>query len=83
MGSLGAAEFGRLTQQLLADDDSQATMQRVVDLAVKTIDGCDYADVTIRHSRDQLDTPAWTHEIAVQSDRLQYQLGEGPCIDAV
>lgn len=83
MSPLDATRFAHLTQRLLADDDAQATLQRVVDLAVKTIDSCDYAGVSIRHGRSELDTPAWTDEIAIRSDQLQYELGEGPCVDAV
>src|SRR4051812_13915130 len=83
MSSTDAAAFGQLAQQLLADDDAHATLQRVVELAVETIDGCEFAGVSLRQGRDRLHTPAWTDELAVRSDELQYELGEGPCIDAV
>jgi hypothetical protein len=56
-------------------------LQRMVELAVKHIDGCSWASVTvitngIGHSVAESDP------IAAQADDLQYTLKEGPCLSA-
>jgi hypothetical protein len=58
-------------------------MQIAVELAVSNVEGCEAAGVSIVHARRQIDTPAATDEMAVTGDRLQYELQEGPCLDAV
>jgi transcriptional regulator with GAF, ATPase, and Fis domain len=73
--------FAQLSQELLAES-SERTLQMVVDQAVETIPGCDYAGVTMKHGR-KMDTPAASDPLVDELDGLQYQFGEGPCIDAV
>jgi ANTAR domain len=77
-----ASAFATLSQDLLAEPVVETTLQRVVELAVETIEGCDYAGVSMRHGR-KVDTPAATDALVHQLDNWQYELGEGPCIDAV
>ncbi len=74
--------FSRLNQELLSQPDEVHTPQSVVDLAVATIPGCDWAGITMRRG-GRLETPASTDLIVEQADELQYELGEGPCMDAV
>ncbi|MFL6099435.1 MAG: GAF and ANTAR domain-containing protein [Actinomycetales bacterium] len=76
-----ALAFAVLSQQLLSES-SERTLQRVVQLAVDTVPGCDYAGVTLRH-RSRLETPAATDPLVNLLDEQQYQLNEGPCVDAV
>jgi GAF domain-containing protein len=63
--------------------DPDATMKIAVELAVSNIGGCEAAGVSIVHARRRIDTPAATDDMAVTGDRLQYELQEGPCLDAV
>ena len=58
-------------------------MDSAVALATDTIDGCDYAGVSIVHRKRQIDTPAFTDEIARRGDELQYKLQQGPCLDTI
>lgn len=60
---------------------STAALQRMVDLAVKHIDGCDWASITIvtgGHGQ----TLVSSDPIAALADKLQYELNEGPCLSA-
>ena len=43
----------------------------------------DYASVSIRYGRDDLDTLGATDPRALKADALQYELREGPCLDAL
>jgi GAF domain-containing protein len=80
--SYDAAAFARISQQLLAQPEAGHALQGVVDLAVASIDGCDYAGVTLRHGGGKVSTPAATDPLVDQLDGWQYELNEGPCLDA-
>jgi len=80
--SYDAGAFARISQQLLAQPEAERTLQAVVDLAVESIDACDYAGISLRH-RNRVETPAATDPLVVQLDGWQYELQEGPCLDAV
>ena len=80
--SYDAAAFARLSQELLAGPVIEQTLQSVVELAVQTIQGCDYAGITLRRGR-HVETPAATDPLVNQADQWQYELSEGPCLDAV
>ena len=58
-------------------------MQSVVDRAVEVVPGCDWASVTLRRRRHRTETVASTSDVARQADQLQYDLDEGPCLEAV
>ncbi len=74
--------FSRVSQKLLARPGEAHTPQSVVDLAVETVHGCDWAGITL-HRGGRLQTPASTDPVVTRADDLQYDLGEGPCIDAI
>jgi GAF domain-containing protein len=67
----------------LGSQDVEDTLHKSVGLAVDLIDGCDAAGVTLVHRGQRLDTPAYTSNEVLRGDQLQYELQEGPCMDAV
>lgn len=78
-----AVEFARISQELAAEPDGVETVQRVVELAVKTVPGCGFCGISMRMSDGKIETPASTGEVVDQADQLQYELSEGPCLDAI
>lgn len=58
------------------------TLQRIVALAVETVDGCDLAGVFVV-ADGKVTTPASTDTLVIQLDGLQFEADEGPCLDAV
>jgi transcriptional regulator with GAF, ATPase, and Fis domain len=74
--------FGRVARALLAAKDVDETLEQIAGLAVETIDGCDFAAMTIITGRS-VDTPAATDDVARAVDAIQYETGEGPCLDAI
>ncbi|MDP9219910.1 MAG: GAF and ANTAR domain-containing protein [Actinomycetota bacterium] len=74
--------FAGVARELLAEDDVHQTLERAVELAVDTIDGCDYAGVSLVRGRE-IESPAQTDELVTVGDRLQVELGEGPCLSAI
>ena len=53
-----------------------------VELATHLIDGCDYAGIMVR-TRRGVESQAATSEVVLAGDELQYELGEGPCLDSL
>jgi GAF domain-containing protein len=74
-------EFALLGAELHGDGDNQSALRRLVQLAVKHVDGCAWASITaVRGGQGQ--SVAASDEVAQQVDELQYRLGEGPCMAA-
>jgi putative methionine-R-sulfoxide reductase with GAF domain len=76
-----AAGFARLTEEMASEPDLVQTVHRVIELAPKSIPGCDFAGFTLTHP-DRLETAVATDDVVVDLDRAQHELGEGPCLSA-
>jgi transcriptional regulator with GAF, ATPase, and Fis domain len=75
--------FAQIAEQLALEPVLELTLQKVAELALDTVPGCDFVGVSIREGKGKVTTPAATDAIAEQADNLQYELGEGPCLGAV
>ena len=73
--------FSEVATTLFAFDSVPNTLQRIVDLAEATIDGCDAAGIFTVESGTAA-TAAASDELVHIIDRLQIELGEGPCREA-
>jgi hypothetical protein len=58
------------------------TLAQLVDLAVTTIEGCDYAGIFLVED-GKIGTPYSTAGLVIELDALQHRTGEGPCLDAI
>ncbi len=72
--------FGRLRREVGAHPAGNVPAA-VVDVAVSTVAGADWASITQRRGR-HLTTTAASDDRARRGDAMQYELGSGPCIDA-
>ena len=77
-----AETFAEVARALQSEPNVQHTLQRIVDLAVETIDGCDHAGVSLAQRRE-ITTPAASDDVPGQVDAIQYETGEGPGLDAI
>lgn len=77
-----ADAFAEMARSLLAEEDVQHTLQKICDLAVETIDGCDHAGISFLKGK-KVDTPAASDDVPRRVDAIQYEAGEGPCLDAI
>lgn len=83
-GQAGLAEvFADIARQLQAQSSPEKTQERVTQAAVATIDGCDHAAISIIRRRGRFETVAATDDVPVEVDAIQYDTGEGPCLDAM
>lgn len=76
-------QFAQAARDLQGEGDTQHTLDRAVTIATQLILGCDFAGVSIVHADRTIDTPARTAPIVAEVDRLQYRVGQGPCLDAI
>jgi GAF domain-containing protein len=78
-----ASEFARISRELHAEPGTQPTLDRIVQLAVESIPACEHCGVSLRHKDNTVETPASTSDVVEKADALQYEYGEGPCLDAI
>ena len=77
-----ALAFAEIARHLFQAEDFDDVLTRIVSVAVSTLRGCEMASVTVRDD-DGYRTVASSHPAATESDRAQYEAGEGPCLDAI
>ena len=75
-----AQQMASMARDLLAQESVGDTLERITTSATELVDGCDAAGILVLHGR-KVETLAPTDQLVVDSDRLQEQLGEGPCFD--
>jgi ANTAR domain len=88
MSRMDSSEFGQLAEEfallgveLHGPGNNDEALTRMVELAVKYVDGCSWASVLVT-SGGRGKTLAASDEVPRNVDRLQSALGEGPCLSA-
>jgi GAF domain-containing protein len=76
-------QFAQAARDLQGEGDTQHTLDRALSIATQLVPGCDFAGVSIVHADQTIDTPAQTDALVTDLDRLQYAVGQGPCLDAI
>ncbi|MDR7300613.1 GAF domain-containing protein [Haloactinomyces albus] len=74
--------FADLARDLTVQSSKQAVLDRVVELAVQHLDGCDDAGVLLLYRKRGVETAAATSRRIHDSDQAQGRLRQGPCFDA-
>lgn len=78
-----AEQFGQLAMSLFDNADQPLTQQRLVDYAVRGVAGAEHASVTVVDGNRQPRTTAQTDRLPYEWDQLQYENGQGPCLEAI
>ncbi len=71
-------EFDELARWLQEEAGTDRALDRIVRLAVRTVEGCAFAGITMVRGHE-LRTSAATGEVVASLDALQSELQEGPC----
>lgn len=74
--------FAAIARELLDQPSPRATAERVVELAVQLVTGCDHAGISLVEHR-KISTVAATDKLVIEGDQRQYTLDEGPCLDSI
>lgn len=77
-----ATALAGMAHDLLAQGSLQQTLDRIVGHAVELVDGCQDAGIMVIH-KGVVHTLAASDDKIRTSDRIQGELSEGPCFEAV
>lgn len=77
-----AAAMQELAGLLVTDETLETTLQRIAELAVRTLPDCHAAGVTLVAGNTYV-TAAWTDGCTISVDKAQYDDGDGPCLEAL
>lgn len=72
--------FSQVAEALFAAGTVNGTLQRIVDLAVNAVDGCEAAGILLID--ETVTTAAASSPLVIVVDQLQIDAAEGPCLDA-
>ena len=78
-----ADQFAQLALQLADGVDQPLTKQRLVRFAVRGIAGAEHASLTEAEEDRPPQTTACSDDPPFEWDQLQYEHGEGPCLEAI
>jgi GAF domain-containing protein len=78
----GARFFAETVRTAIARQSPQESLQAAIAMAVES-GPCDAASITALGPRRSVSTIAHSDDRVLRADELQYELSEGPCLDAV
>jgi GAF domain-containing protein len=84
---IAPGDFNRLlaaaAREMAAEGSTGNALQSAVRLATSVVGGCDMAGISLIRKDRWVDTPFLSHEELRLIDEAQFELGEGPCLDAL
>src|SRR5918997_3394672 len=75
-------EFEQLARGLGDAMDESSRLELAAVAAVQLVAGCDHAGVTVNENGETL-TRAASDDVVRRANQLQYEFGEGPCLDTL
>ena len=78
-----SSRIAAAARSLEHEEGAQLTMERVLELAIEMLPGAEYAGISLVSRRGMLESPATTHEVILEIDRLQVESGQGPCVETI
>jgi GAF domain-containing protein len=75
--------FTDIGKRLIAEDNPTEAIELLTRLAAERVPGAEYAGITVGRQGRTFTTIAATDEIVHLTDAIQYELGTGPCVDAI
>jgi transcriptional regulator with GAF, ATPase, and Fis domain len=74
--------FAEIARTMAREPTVARTLQRIVELAIDKIDGCDAAGILLL-TKGEIVAGAWSDERVRAIEEMECALGEGPCLDAI
>lgn len=78
-----ASALAQAARTIHRDHTLEETLGAIAETARISVPGIDHAGISIISRKDVIETKAATDELVWQFDRIQYDLGEGPCVSAM
>lgn len=76
-------QFADLARRMSDSSGLGETLQTAVDGAVALISHAEAACISMVRNNRRIETPAATNDVCRRGDELQYELGEGPCLQSI
>ncbi|HEV2886095.1 MAG TPA: GAF domain-containing protein [Jatrophihabitans sp.] len=76
-------ELSELAAVLASQHSAQDVLDQAVQAAISAVAGAEQASISLVDKDGTLRSPSSTGELATECDLAQYQLGEGPCLQAL
>jgi transcriptional regulator with GAF, ATPase, and Fis domain len=78
-----AIQMGELARSLQQEATLRDTLTGIVAAAVDSVPGAQYAGISEVRGRREIDTSVWTDQLVRATDAVQYETGQGPCLNAI
>lgn len=78
-----ARAFGQLAEIVYAADEAEMALEAVARVTVEVMPGADHVSISTLEAKAQLRTRAGTDDVARLMDRLESEVGQGPCVDSI
>lgn len=75
--------FSETARRLYVSEDLDETLWRITSAAAQTVPHCEVASISLLEADGSIVTRAPTDPLADRLDQVQYEAGEGPCLDAI
>ncbi|HLV54746.1 MAG TPA: GAF and ANTAR domain-containing protein [Actinotalea caeni] len=76
-------QLAQAAREMDAAEGSEELLDVAVGWSMAVVPGCQMAGVTMRRRRGRLESVSPSDPVVVACDLLQYELEEGPCLDAI
>jgi GAF domain-containing protein len=83
VGNELANRLSELARNLQGQDDVEDTLAAIVAGVVDAVEGAQHASISAVRKRREVVTRAATDDLPRAVDRVQYETGEGPCLDTL
>jgi GAF domain-containing protein len=78
-----AEVFADIARHLHEQSSPEKVVDRITHAAVDTVEGCDHAAISILRRHGRIETRGATDDVPPAVDAIQYEVGQGPCLDAM
>lgn len=78
-----AAEFVEIARRFEAAESPGETQVRITRAALQAVPGCSHASISLVRRNERVVTVAPTDALPVRVDAIQYETGQGPCLEAI
>ncbi|WP_270888133.1 GAF and ANTAR domain-containing protein [Pedococcus sp. 5OH_020] len=75
--------FAEAIRHVMASEDLATTLSTIVEATRGSLPGADHVGISVPHGDGSVETVVATDPFVRRLDELQYDLGEGPCLEAL
>lgn len=78
-----ADALAEAAREINSTQNLDSTLDAIVETAARSLDGIEHVGISTIFRDGKVETQAGTDQLVWEMDQLQYELGEGPCLQAI